>query len=183
MMKLHPLATATALALAASLALAQQEPPKPPVEATEQNQPGQAQVQHHPPAAPMIFPLQQRLEEMQALVERMSQTTDPAERQKLVQEHRQKMQELAGIMRNLPGGPMAGHDKMGGEPGMMGGMHGMGGEPGMMGGGRDKAGGMSCMIGESHHKMMDLMAAYQQMDKRLDLMQRLLEKILEEKQD
>ena len=167
MMKLHPLATATALALAASLALAQQEPP---VEATEQTQPGQAQVQHHPPAAPMVFPLQQRLEEMQALVERMNQTTDPAERQKLVQEHRQKMQELAGMMRNLPGGPMAGHDKMGGEPGMMG-------------GGRDKAGGMSCMMGESHHKMMDLMAAYQQMDKRLDLMQRLLEKILEEKQD
>jgi hypothetical protein len=43
-------------------------------------------------------------------------------------------------------------------------------------------GGMPCMMAGHHMMMMGMMAAYQQMDKRLDLMQTLLEQLLKERE-
>ena len=81
-MKIYPVATALILSLAAPLVLAQQEPQQPP--AAMPDQPAQAQ----PPgdASPLLSLMQQRLEEMHAFMEKLNQTTDPAERQKLVSE-------------------------------------------------------------------------------------------------
>ena len=165
-MKIYPVATALILSLAAPPILAQQEPRQPPTATPDQS----VQAQSPGDTSPPLSLMQQRLEEMQAFMEKLNQTTDPAERQKLVQEHRQKMQELGGMMRNLRGGPMGG----------MHGMHGMMDRSG-------KSGERSCMMKESHHHhehmMMAMMAAYQQMDKRLDLIQDMLEKLLEEREE
>jgi hypothetical protein len=146
---------------------------------------------HHPaglPAAEMVAPattptmapatslesvLAQRLEELQSDWDKISQTQDPAERQKLMEEHRQKLRELSallrgGILRGTPGGP--GMKMMGGGSGM----EMMGGGPGgmgMMGGGP----GMGMMGG--CHAMMR--AHQQQVERRLDIIQKLLEQVLE----
>jgi 2-oxo-4-hydroxy-4-carboxy--5-ureidoimidazoline (OHCU) decarboxylase len=103
------------------------------------------------PAMPML----QNMEEMQALMEKMAQTDDPAERRKLMQEHRQKMQQTMGIMRGMHGmmdpdsnrGPRRGRDRM---------------------------------HDSEHEAMMGLSEAYRQMDKRLDLIQSMLEQLLKQ---
>ena len=79
---------------------------------------------------------QENLQKMQAQMEKIRQTQDPKERQKLLQEHWNTMQGNMGMMHGMGmgmwgGGMMGGGHMMGG--GMMGGGHMMGG--GMMGGG------------------------------------------------
>jgi 2-oxo-4-hydroxy-4-carboxy--5-ureidoimidazoline (OHCU) decarboxylase len=101
------------------------------------------------PAMPML----QHMEEMQALMEKMAQTDDPAERRKLMQEHRQKMHQTMGMMR---------------------GMHGMMGQNR----GREGRRGMGMMHDSEHEAMKGLLEAYRQMDKRVDLIQSMLEQLL-----
>jgi hypothetical protein len=219
-MKAPSLILTLALSLAAPLALA------------EQDQDHQA---HHPDAAApgeaaaMPSPMQQRLDYMQAIVDRLAETDDPAERRELMQEHRQAMHDARSMM-----GGMGGMDMMGGAQGgmgMMGGQSGMmpmmqrmeemqaqmetivstddpakrldmmkehrqqmqdamammrgmqqGGGMGMMGGAQGGMGMMAGGKGMGGQMMMHagMMEAYRQMDKRLDLMQQMLEQLMEQ---
>jgi len=59
--------------------------------------------------------MQEHMKKMQGIMARMQETTDPAERQKLMAEHTKAMQEGMQMMRGMGGGMMQG---MGG--GMMG---------------------------------------------------------------
>ena len=87
------------------------------------------------PAAPTIPPMnmgmnmdkqmaqmQENMKIMQQQVEKLRTTTDPKERQKLLQEHMQTMQKNMAAMRGM-GGPMMGG--MGGRSGMGGPMMNM----------------------------------------------------------
>jgi hypothetical protein len=64
--------------------------------------------------------MQERMKTMQDQMNRLQQTTDPKERDKLLQEHMQTMREQMKDMRAMGGGMMMG--MMG--PGGQGGMHG-----------------------------------------------------------
>ncbi len=125
---------------------------------------------HHPPADPsqvetaaaedsasMMEKMMQRMEQMQADMDRLAQTQDPAERQKVIQDHRQKMQEFSDMMRSMHGVDRGGMK------------HGQGM---MMGQGK----GMKHH--DKHMMMMGVMEVYRQMDKRLDLMQAVIENLL-----
>lgn len=102
-----------------------------------------------------------QLTRAQALMQRIEQTTDAAERQRLMQEHLQAMREGMGMMRGM--GAMGG---MGAGAGMMMGQGPTGGGMGMSG---DKAGGMmGC----------DMMAGHAMMEKRMDLMQQMMDQML-----
>lgn len=71
--------------------------------------------------------MQENMKKMQAQMEKIHQTTDPKEREKLLQEHMRTMEDTMQVMRGMGGGMMMGMmdgGKTGG--GMMGG--------GMMGG-------------------------------------------------
>lgn len=101
-----------------------------------------------------------QLTRARALMQRIEQTSDAAERQRLMQEHLQAMREGMGMMRGM--GAMGG---MGGA-GMMMGQGPAGGGKGMSG---DKAGGMmGC----------DMMAGHAMMEKRIDMMQQMMEQML-----
>jgi hypothetical protein len=162
-MKTKALLTAIALALSTPFALAQTEHQAHHPEDTAQGETSQSDTTASAP--PMTSPMLQRMEEMQSHWEKLSQTTDPAERQKLMQEHRQKMRELATMMRDMQG------NCPGGSQGMM-----MGGQ-GMMMGGMHKR-----MHGDHDMAMMWMMAAHREMEKRLDLMQTVIEQLLESKE-
>ena len=99
--------------------------------------------------------MQQNMTTMHVQMEKLRTTTDPNERQKLMQEHMQSMQENMKTMRNM-GGPM---------------MMGSGQSGGMMAMGRQKdmAGGE--MI--QHQAMME---------KRMDMMQMMMEQMLQHDQ-
>jgi len=94
-------------------------------------------------------------ENMQTQMDKIRKTTDPKERQKLMQEHMQAMQENMKAMRGM-GGPMM---KGGAEDGGM-----------MMGG---KKGGM--MEG-------DMMKRHAMMEKRMDMMQMMMEQMMQHDQ-
>lgn len=79
--------------------------------------------------------MQERYRLMQEQMQKIRQTRDPGERQRLMQEHWQTVHEGVGMM----GPGMMGGD-CGTGPGMMGGGYGMG--PGMMGGGYGMGPGM-----------------------------------------
>ncbi len=97
-----------------------------------------------------------QLTKAQALMQRIEQTRDPAERQRLMQEHLQAMREGMGMMRGM--GVMG--------AGMMMGQGPAGSGKGMSG---DKAGGMmGC----------DMMAGHAMMEKRIDMMQQMMEQML-----
>ncbi|MFC6673767.1 hypothetical protein [Marinobacterium aestuariivivens] len=226
-MKAPSVVLTLALSLAAPLALAQQD---------------QEHQAHHPDAAvsgdatAMPSPMEQRLDRMQSIVDRLAETADPAQRRQLMEEHRQAMQETRSMMGAAPGGM----GMMGGGMGMMGanqgGMGMMGGQSGMMpmmqrmqdmqagmdeiintedpakrmelmkehrrqmqeamgmmrgmqqGGGMGMMGGGMGMMGKGAMPMMGqqgqaaMLEAFRQMDKRLDLMQQMLEQLME-KQD
>jgi hypothetical protein len=106
-----------------------------------------------------------QLTKAQALMQRIEQTRDPAERQRLMQEHLQAMREGMGMMRGM--GAMGGMGGMGGMgAGMMMGQGPAGSGKGMSG---DKAGGMmGC----------DMMAGHAMMEKRIDMMQQMMEQML-----
>ncbi len=182
-MKTQPLIFAIALAIGSPFALAQQQDHEAHhPEAASQGEPQPEQTAETPS---MLSIMQQRMEEMQAHWDKMSQTIDPAERQKQMQEHRQKMQALAVMMRKMSSsGPGMMGGKQGSGPGMMGGMMGgkQGSGSGMMGGKQgDCPGMMGSMHDKMHHHhmmMMSMSAAYEQMSGRLDLMQAVLEQLL-----
>ncbi|MBV1788082.1 hypothetical protein KQ940_08440 [Marinobacterium sp. D7] len=131
---------------------------------------GWAQQEHHPDAdaqsgsvaattgATLQASMQERLDRMQTLADRLAATGDPAQRRELMEEHRKAMTEFRGMM--------GGMQQQGGGMGMMGGMP--------QGGGMGMGMGMMSMMG-SQMDCVGMMEAYRQMDKRLDLMQQLLE--------
>ncbi len=97
-----------------------------------------------------------QLTKAQALMQRIEQTRDPAERQRLMHEHLQAMREGMGKMRGM--GAMGG--------GMMMGQGPAGGGKGMA---DDKAGGMmGC----------GMMAGHAMMEKRMDMMQQMMDQML-----
>jgi len=117
--------------------------------------------------------MQQRMEEMLSHWDKMSQTTDPAQRRQLMLEHRQKMMALNAAMRDMArrqgmmgkgqGGGMMGGQGMGMmSQGMSGGMMGMMGH----------GGGFSCQAG--------WLEAYRQLEKRVDLLQKMVEEAMRE---
>ena len=99
--------------------------------------------------------MQQNMKTMHVQMEKLRTTTDPNERQKLMQEHMQSMQENMKTMRNM-GGPM-----------MMG--SGQSGGTMAMGRQKDMAGGE--MI--QHQAMME---------KRMDMMQMMMEQMVQHDQ-
>jgi hypothetical protein len=118
-----------------------------------------------PPAPAKVAPADEagrQLTRAQALMQRIEETRDPAERQRLMHEHLQVMREGMGMMRGM--GAMDGMG--GGGAGMMMGRGPAGGGKGMSG---DKAGGtMGC----------DMMAGHAMMEKRMDMMQQMMEQML-----
>ena len=142
---------------------------------------------------PLLASMQQRMEEMLSHWDKMSQATDPAQRQQLMLEHRQKMMALNAMM----------HDKkkkkgMAQGMGMMGQKGGMGGQGmgmmdqgkggGMMGGqgmgmmGQGKGGGMMSMMGHGKDSsgQAGWLEAYRQLEKRVDLLQKMVEGAMRE---
>lgn len=103
--------------------------------------------------------MQERMQSMQQLMERIHESDDPAARRKLLNEHMQKMQQTMMDMRGM----MMGGGMMQGGPGTK-----MG--PGMMGGG-GMMNGDKGMTMEDRQKMME---------QRLDLMQQMMEQMLEQ---
>lgn len=98
-----------------------------------------------------MAPMMDRMEKMQAHLDMMMNAKDPTERQKLMMEHRDKMRDSMAMMREMHAGAGRGMGKMDHK--------GSGG----------------------HHMMMtSMMAAYKQMDKRLDVMQMMMEQILQQ---
>jgi hypothetical protein len=214
-MQLRPWLIALALALTPSMLVAQQDmseqpmrhpaegaPPPDDAAAAEAPATGATTEEAAPEEAaeatsedttdPMLTYMQQRMEEMISHWDAMNQTTDPAERQRLMLEHRQKMMALNAMVRNIaqPGRMGPGGGRMGGMRGqrgcpMMGkgsgpggGMRGQGGCP-MMGAGPGTGGGMrGCgrglgMTGAGTDG--DLREAFEQLEKRVDLLQSLIQ--------
>jgi len=99
--------------------------------------------------------MQEKMKTMQGQMDKIRKTTDPKERQKLMQEHMQAMQENMKTMRGMGGPMMTG----GGEHGGM-----------MMGGKKD---GM--MEG-------DMMKRHGMMEKRMDMMQMMMEQMMQRDQ-
>ncbi len=128
-----------------------------PVFADDAHHPDQKAGAAAPAADQTIQKMQANTKRMQSQLEQMAKSKDPAQRQKLLQEHMQTMQE------NM----MAGKSMMGGMmdcPMMKDGM--MGGGMGMMGG----KGGMGMMGGD------DMMAKrMEMMEKRMDMMQMMMQ--------
>ena len=103
--------------------------------------------------------MQESMKKMQQQMEKIRATTDPKERQKLMQAHMQAMQENMKSMRGM-GGPM-----------MMGGAeHG-----GMMK--HDMKGGM-----KDGMKDGDMMKHHDMMEKRMDMMQMMMEQMMQRDQ-
>jgi hypothetical protein len=104
--------------------------------------------------------MQANVTEMQSQMEKIHATTDPKERQELMQAHMQTMQESMTMMRNMSK-PMEMHGGQGG--GMaMGADKGMPGEKGMMTG--------------------DMMQHHQMMERRMGMMQMMMDQMLQHQQ-
>jgi hypothetical protein len=100
-----------------------------------------------------MMPMMQRMEAMHARMDQIMETEDPAKRQELIKETRQQMQDAMGMMR---------HMQQGGDMGM-----------GMMGKG-------SMPMGQQAQVHAGMVEAFRQMDKRLDLMQQMLERLMQQ---
>jgi hypothetical protein len=108
---------------------------------------------------------------MQQQMDRIRQTKDPKERQKLLQEHMQSMQEGMSMMRGM-GGPMM-MGMMGGQKDAMG--------PGMMGGGQ-KGGMGPGMMGGGPMAGMDPKQQQEFTQRRMDMMQMMMEQMMQHDQ-
>ena len=133
---------------------------------------------------PLLASMQQRMEEMLSHWDKMSQATDPAQRQQLMLEHRQKMMALNVMMHDrarqkgmAQGMGMMGQKSMMGQ-GQGGGM--MGQKGGMMGQGQ--GGGMMSMMGHGKDSSCQAgwLEAYRQLEKRVDLLQKMVEEAMRE---
>lgn len=133
-----------------------------PVLADDAHHPDQKAGAVAPAAEQTIQKMQANTKRMQSQLEQMAKSKDPAQRQKLLQEHMQTMQENMMAGKSMMGGmmdcPMMKDGMMGGGMGM--GM--MGGKGGMMGQGMQ--GGMAGQD-DMMTKRMDMM------EKRMDMMQ------------
>lgn len=100
---------------------------------------------------------QERMKQALALMVKLREAKDPAERQRLMQEHTQAMRDTMDMMHGM---------KMGSGMGMMGSGQGCGGQGmGMMGQCKGQAGGMMNM-----HQMMEA---------RMEMMQMMMEQMFE----
>jgi len=135
--------------------------------------------EHHPDQAPAakapapdtaktVQKMQDNVKKMQGQIDRIAKTKDAKERQKLLQEHMQTMQENMMASRGMMGG-MAGGMM---DCPMM--------KDGMMGGGMGMMGGPGGGAGMSPDAMMGRM---QMMEKRMDMMQMMMEQQMKNRQD
>ena len=113
---------------------------------------------------------QERMKQAQALMARLRESKDPAERKRLMQEHMQAMRDTMGMMRGMRMGMMGGGQGMG----MMGGGQGMG----MMGGGQGM-GTMGSGQGKGPAKTGGMMPMHQMMEDRMEMMQMMMEQMFE----
>jgi hypothetical protein len=142
-----------------------------PIYAVDEHHPEKAQQAAAPmeaqPEAVADRQIMQARETMRKLQEQMGkirQTSDPKERQKLMREHMQTMQEGMKQLRGMGGMK---------RPGGMMGMSGGGKQGGMMmgmGGGDKPGGGM--MMG-------DMMKAHEMMDMRMEMMETMMEHMMQ----
>ena len=156
---MNRIATAAALAVTLALAgapLAQDKPAaKPPAAQPGPRGPGMGMPMSEQDRTQM----QERMRLMQQQMDRLHKTTDPAERQKLLDEHYKLMEAQMATMRGMGGGMMMG----------MGGGMGQGGQ-GMMGpGGAPKAGGPGKPPMPDQRMRM--------MEDRMDMMQMMMEQM------
>ncbi|MBI5910068.1 MAG: hypothetical protein HY848_08960 [Betaproteobacteria bacterium] len=98
--------------------------------------------------------MQENMKKMQQQMEKLRATTDPKERQKLMQEHMQTMLENMKAMRGM-GGPM------------------------MMGGAQP---GGTAKDGHKHAAGGDMMQHHATMEKRMDMMQMMMEQMMQHDQ-
>ncbi|MBX3646333.1 MAG: hypothetical protein KF766_01535 [Rhodocyclaceae bacterium] len=118
------------------------------------------------PDARMMQQMQGNVETMQKQLDRLGKATTTDERQKIMTEYMQTMQENMGMARGMQSG-MSGCPMMQGGMGMMGGQGGMG----MMGG----QGGMG-MMSQGSAGGGDMMAKrMEMMEKRMDMMQMMMQ--------
>jgi len=99
--------------------------------------------------------MHEKMKTMQGQMEKIRKTTDAKDRQKLMQEHMQAMQENMKMMRGIGGSMMTG-----------GSQHG------------------SMKMGETKDGMMDggMMKRHEMMEKRMDMMQMMMEQMLQHEQ-
>jgi len=103
--------------------------------------------------------MQERMETMQAQMRELRETTDPAERQKLLASHMRSMQEQMQTMRAMGGDMM---------------MHGTGGSGGM-----GMGSGMGQGMGAADHAMPARPGPrHQMMENRMDMMQMMMEQMM-----
>src|SRR3989304_3804202 len=107
---------------------------------------------------------QERMKQAQALMAKLREAKDPAERQRLMQQHTQAMRDTMGMMHDMKMDKMScGQDKdamnCGQSKSAMGGDHKMG------------------PMGGDH--MMGMMNMHQMMEERMDMMQMMMEKMIE----
>ena len=105
-------------------------------------------------AGEQMVKAQERMKQAQALMSKLREAKDPAERKRLMQEHAQALRDTMGMMRGM---------KM---MGMMGSGQGMG--MGMMGQGK----GPQAQAG-------DMMPMHQMMEERMEIMQMMMEQMMQ----
>ena len=113
--------------------------------AAQQTNDNQAPAQ----AAPSMHQMQGRIQDMQALMDRIHKTEDPQERQRLMREHMQSMQQAMT---------------------MMGGM--------MRGQGDVPAQTRECAQGDTECRMQSMQAQQQMMNQRMSMMQMMMEQMM-----
>ncbi|OGS92851.1 MAG: hypothetical protein A3K04_06045 [Gallionellales bacterium RBG_16_56_9] len=107
---------------------------------------------------------QERMKQAQALMAKIREAKDPAERRRLMQEHTQALRDTMGMMREM-------------KMGMMGGCQGMG----MMscGQGKGAMGGEHMMGPMGGDQGMGMMGMHQMMEERMGMMQMMMEQMFE----
>ena len=131
-----------------------------------------------------LQPTPEETAQAQAEWEKIMQTEDPEERHRLMMDYREKMHASSAMMRAMHEVQQA-RAEAHASPEVMRGMHAGRGAPGAEQG-MPMHEMMQRMHGGDQGMMMSMtgmMEAYRQMDKRLDLMQSMLEQLMAERQD
>jgi hypothetical protein len=106
-------------------------------------------------SSPEAGQMQTRMQEMRALMERIQNTTDPAERQRLMAEHMQAMHDGMTMMGRMMGGGM-----MGGQPG-------------------GAARGGQCAQDDTECRMRQMQGEQRMMDERIGMMQQMMGQMMD----
>lgn len=118
-----------------------------------------AATEHGGTAMPMMQ-MQERMQQMQKLMDRIRTTKNPRERRKLMQEHMRDMRRAMSMMGGGKGGMMMGGGMMGsGKGGMMGGANGRPMSPERMQGMMQKMEDRQQMMQMMMNQMMEHMSA------------------------